>query len=188
MSAGSKNVVELLTDQHRHIEKLFEELEKTTEGTERGRVFGELRRMLSVHEAAEEIVTHPSLRIHGYGDVVHDRLEEEHRAKELLAHLDGTDASSADFQAGLAELKTAVLAHAANEEELEFPLLLAKLDEDELGRMASAVKAVEAAAPTHPHPAAGESAAANTLAGPLVGLLDRVRDAARAARGTSNAS
>jgi hypothetical protein len=45
--------------------------------------------------------------------------------------------------------------------------------------MAGAVRAAEAAAPTRPHPAAGESAAANALAGPPLAVFDRIRDAVR---------
>jgi hemerythrin superfamily protein len=176
-----KNVVELLTDQHRHIEKLFDEVGSTTVAEERTRAFDELRRMLSVHEAAEEIVTHPNATRHGYGDVVEARQDEEHEAKRLLASLDGIDTSSPEFEAGLARLREAVLAHARNEEELEFPLLLSDAAPGELEKMASAVKAVEKVAPTHPHPAAGESAIVNATAGPLAALVDKVRDAARSA-------
>ncbi|WP_408897194.1 hemerythrin domain-containing protein [Nocardioides sp. R1-1] len=178
---ATKNVVELLTDQHRHIEKLFEEVQSTTDAEARSRAFDELRRMLSVHEAAEEIVTHPNAIRHGDGDVVEARQKEEHDAKRLLASLDGMDTSSAEFEAGLEELRTMVLEHARNEEELEFPILLAEASPGELDKMASAVKAVERIAPTHPHPAAGESATVNAAVGPLAALVDKVRDAARAA-------
>jgi hemerythrin superfamily protein len=178
---ASKNVVELLTDQHRHIEKLFDEVQSTTDAAERTRVFDELRRLLSVHEAAEEIVTHPNATRLGNGDVVEARQAEEHEAKKLLSSLDGMDTTSPHFAAGLARLREAVLAHARNEEELEFPLLLAEASPEELEKMASAVKAVEKVAPTHPHPRAGESAVVNAAVGPLAALVDKVRDAARSA-------
>jgi hemerythrin superfamily protein len=177
---ATKSVVEMLTDQHVHIKKLFAEVETAT-GPERARAFGELRRMLAVHEAAEEIVTHPSVKRHGNEDVVKDRLDEEHEAKRLLASLEDIDTDAAEFPGALAELKSKVLAHAENEEKFEFPLLLAGSAPEELQRMADAVQAAEKAAPTHPHPAAEESAAANTVLGPVVGLVDKVRDAAGAA-------
>jgi hemerythrin superfamily protein len=178
---ATKNVVELLTDQHRHIEKLFDEVQTTREPDERARAFDALRRMLSVHEAAEEIVTHPNVTRHGGGDVVEARQEEEHAAKKLLSDLDGMDTTSAEFEAGVAKLRGEVLEHARNEEEQEFPLLLAEAGAEELEKMAAAVKAVEKVAPTHPHPGAGESAVVNATVGPLAALLDKVRDAAHAA-------
>lgn len=177
---ATKNVVELLTDQHRHIEKLFDEVQATA-GEARARAFDELRRMLSVHEAAEEIVTHPNVTRHGGGDVVEERQQEEHEAKELLASLDGMDTTSPDFETGLARLRGMVTEHARNEEELEFPLLLAEAEPAELEKMAAAVKAAEKVAPTHPHPRARESALVNAAVGPLAAVVDKVRDAARAA-------
>lgn len=177
---ATKNVVELLTDQHRHIEKLFDEVQSTA-GEARSRAFAELRRMLSVHEAAEEIVTHPNVTRHGGGDVVEARQQEEHEAKKLLASLDGMDPTSADFETGVARLRAMVLEHARNEEEQEFPLLLAEASPEELDKMAAAVKAAERIAPTHPHPRAGESAVVNAAVGPIVALVDKVRDAARTA-------
>ena len=177
---ATKNVVELLTDQHRHIEKLFDEVQ-TTAGETRARAFDELRRMLSVHEAAEEIVTHPNATRHGGGDLVEARQEEEHEAKKLLASLDGMDTASPDFETGLARLRGMVTEHARNEEEHEFPLLLAEAPPAELEKMAAAVKAAERVAPTHPHPRAGESALVNAAVGPLAAVVDKVRDAARSA-------
>jgi hypothetical protein len=50
---------------------------------------------------------------------------------------------------------------------------------EQLQRMAGAVQAAEKLAPTRPHPKAGESAAANLLAGPPMALFDRLRDAVR---------
>jgi hypothetical protein len=53
--------------------------------------------------------------------------------------------------------------------------------------MADAVRAAEAVSPTRPHPAAGENAVTNLLAGPPLALFDRARDAvsewSRTARG-----
>lgn len=48
--------------------------------------------------------------------------------------------------------------------------------------MATAVKAAEAMAPTHPHPGT-ESAVKNMTLGPVAALVDRTRDAVRKAMG-----
>jgi hemerythrin superfamily protein len=126
-----------------------------------------LRRFLAVHETAEELVTHPNARTaEGGNDVVDARLEEETQSKKLLADLDGMDVGDAAFQEKFAALKSAVLAHADAEEELEFPLLHANNDENMLATMATAIRAAEAAAPTHPHPSMGSSMTTNLMAGP----------------------
>ncbi len=174
----SDDVVTLLTKQHAHIRALFDAVDKAT-GEERQERFEELRRFLAVHETAEEMVVHPRARLGAGGnEVVDARLAEEHSAKEVLSRLDRTEVSDPDFIPALAELRSAVLAHAESEEREEFPLLEAETDERTRATMAAAVRAAEAIAPTHPHPGV-ESATANLVAGPLASVVDRTRDAVR---------
>ena len=65
--------------------------------------------------------------------------------------------------------------HAEHEENEEFNKLERKLDSDDLERMAKAVLAAEAIAPTRPH-AGVESAKLNFAVGPFASMLDRARD------------
>ena len=118
----------------------------------------------------------------GGSEVVEARLQEEHDAKQVLADLDGMKVTDPGFADGFATLRQAVLAHAESEERDEFPLLQGNTDAKTLIRMASAVRAAEAMAPTHPNPGV-ESMTANLVAGPIASLVDRTRDAVRAALG-----
>jgi hemerythrin superfamily protein len=68
-----------------------------------------------------------------------------------------------------------VLDHAHHEETYEFPKLEKELDDDDSKRLATAVKAAEAIAPTRPH-AGVESAKLNFAVGPFASMLDRARD------------
>lgn len=176
------DVVDLLLAQHQRIRDLFETVENSS-GSARQERFDELRRLLAVHETAEEMVVHPRARQGDGGEAVVDaRLAEEHAAKEILSRLDGMDVSDPAFAGGFAELRTAVLDHAAHEERDEFPLLRATVDAKTRNTMAAAVRAAEAIAPTHPHPGV-ESATANLLVGPLASVVDRTRDAVRSVLG-----
>lgn len=74
---------------------------------------------------------------------------------------------------------TAWIKHATHEENEEFLGLRRDVSADQLQEMAGAVKAAESVAPTRPHPAAGEAAIANLLAGQPVAIFDRIRDAVR---------
>jgi hemerythrin superfamily protein len=178
----SNDVVALLTAQHQRIRSMFDAVEKAT-GEEQQDRFAELRRLLAVHETAEEMVVHPRVRLgEGGNDVVDARLAEEHSAKEVLASLDKMKVGDAGFDGRLGELRASVLAHADNEEAEEFPLLVAATDEKTRATMAAAVRAAEAIAPTHPHPGI-ESATANFVAGPVASVVDRTRDAVRAVLG-----
>jgi hemerythrin superfamily protein len=180
MPSKSPDVVTLLLEQHEQIRQLFAEVESAPAPAKQA-VFETLRRLLAVHETAEELVTHPRARtLPGGNDVVDARLEEETASKKLLASLDGMSVDDPDFAPRFAELKQAVLDHAAAEEREEFPLIDEGLGERQLRVMATAVKAAQAFAPTHPHPSVGSSMTTNLAAGPLAAVVDRTRDAVRA--------
>lgn len=179
MASEKQDVVELLREQHERIRALFDEVAHA-HGEDRQLRFEELRRFLAVHETAEELVVHPRARTaEGGNEVVDARLEEEHSAKVVLSRLDAMDPSDSDFTPTLAQLRSAVLEHAASEERDELPLVESQNDEKTLALMAEAVRAAEALAPTHPH-AGVESMTANLVAGPLASLVDRTRDAVNA--------
>ncbi|SHN75027.1 hemerythrin domain-containing protein [Cryptosporangium aurantiacum] len=186
VSAKDQDVVELLLDQHKQIKALFAEV-KAADGDAKRTAFRQLVRLLAVHEAAEEQVVHPAARDAAGDAVIKARLHEEHDAKRVLSDLHDLGTEAADFDTRFAALERAVLQHATREEQEEFPALRRTIDPARLRRMAGAVKAAEAVAPTRPHPAAGESAIVNLVAGPPLALFDRARDAvsdwSRAARG-----
>lgn len=176
-TSETPDVVTLLLEQHQQIRSLFAEV-RTSSGEAKQRSFEQLRRLLAVHETAEELITHPRVRLaEGGNDVVDARLEEETASKKLLAELDGMSVEDPGFDPAFLVLEEAVLAHASAEELEEFPLLLADADDAALQRMATAVKVAAALAPTHPHPSVGSSMTTNLLAGPMASLVDRTRDA-----------
>jgi hypothetical protein len=86
------------------------------------------------------------------------------------------DVGSKEFIDELKKFQQAVVDHADHEETEEFNQLQRELGADDLKRLASAVRAAEAIAPTRPHPGV-ESAKANFVAGPFASMLDRARDA-----------
>jgi hemerythrin superfamily protein len=179
-SMAEEDVIDLLLHQHVRIRELFGEVESST-GDARRDAFGRLVRLLAVHETAEEIVVHPVARRALNGEpVVEDRLREEHDAKELLSRLDEMGPDAAEFMPLLRQLHDAVVAHAGNEERFEFPSLRERVDETQRRRMAKAVKAAEAMAPTRPRPGV-ETPAENILVGTPAAMMDRVRDVVRKA-------
>ncbi|WP_375486008.1 hemerythrin domain-containing protein [uncultured Mycobacterium sp.] len=174
---SSTDVTEFLVGQHERIKSLFAETLDAS-GKEREKSFIELRRLLAVHETAEEEVVHPrAKRKIADGDkVVSARLKEENEAKKVLTELEKLDVDSDEFTDQLTKLRDAVVDHAEHEEHEEFSKLEEELDQDELKRMGRAAELAEAIAPTRPH-AGVESQAANMLAGPFAAMMDRARDA-----------
>jgi hemerythrin superfamily protein len=175
--SGEQDVVEFLIGQHERIKALFSEV-LTASGEARRDRFTELRRLLAVHETAEEEIVHPRARreLPDGEDVVDARLREENEAKQALTQIEKLDVNSPEFEKAFQELQAEVLNHAQAEEQQEFGKLAAEVDADDLARMRRAVEMAESMAPTRPHPGV-ESAPANLLAGPFAAMLDRARDA-----------
>jgi hemerythrin superfamily protein len=179
---STTDVVDFLKHQHNLIKDMFEEVLHASESKAREKAFVELRQLLAVHETAEEMVVHPRARrdVTDGDNIVDALLAEEHKAKEQLSALEKMDIDSAEFLKALTTFRDAVLAHAEHEENEEFTELQAELDAADLKRMAGAVRAAEAIAPTRPHPGV-ESAVVNFAVGPFASMLDRARDAISAA-------
>ena len=174
---STDDVVKFLKDQHNLIKDMFEEVFSASDPKAREKAFIDLRTLLAVHETAEEMVVHPRARREvADGDTIVDaRLKEEHEAKEQLSKLESMDISSKEFLDELSKFRDAVIDHAEHEENEEFTKLARELDADDRERMAKAVQAAEAIAPTRPHPGV-ESAKMNFAAGPFASMLDRARD------------
>jgi len=181
---STDDAVQFLTDQHNLIKDLFEEVFSASSDEARDKSFTELRQLLAVHETAEEMVIHPRAR-HELSDgdaIVDARLAEEHEAKEQLSKLEKMDIGSKEFITELTQFRDAVVDHAEHEESEEFNKLERKLSSDDLERMAKALQAAQAIAPTRPH-AGVESAKLNFAVGPFASMLDRARDLIKAATG-----
>jgi hemerythrin superfamily protein len=184
----TEDVVELLLGQHTQIRDLFAEVGAAT-GEARREAFESLVRLLAVHETAEEQVVHPLARrvIEGGEQIVDDRLHEENEAKQLLSELESMGPDHEDFPELLSQLRDAVLLHAHREEHYEFRYLREHYDRGQLESLATAVRAAERFAPTHPH-AGVETATENLAAGPALALFDRVKDAVRSVLSSSSSS
>ena len=135
-----------------------------------------------VHEVAEEEIVYPAFRrIGGTDQIAQERIAEQQEAEELLAKMEHMDATSAEFKQSLAKLHKAALDHAKREETEVFPRLIDSLDAHELEQLGAAYEMAKKVAPTHPHPHAPNSPPGNLLVGPVLALVDRVRDAAQSA-------
>jgi len=173
----TENVITYLKGQHEEIKALFETV-LGARGAERETAFYALRRLMAVHETAEEEVVHPVARraLMSVGaHIVSERLAEEKKAKVALTELEALDISSAVFDTKLRALQADVLAHAEREEREEFSKLNEALNTTHLARMKTAAQFAELTAPTRPH-AGVESATANLLVGPFAAMMDRARD------------
>lgn len=170
------SVISVLLEQHAKIRDLFAQT-ASAQGKPRQKAFDELRELLAVHEAGEEIIVRPISKQAEHGAIAGARNREEKQAASALAELEKLDVGSAEFAAKLAALEQEVSHHADKEESDEFPFILSTVDPEKQVSMGTHLLDVQKAAPTHPHPGAAGSPAAQKAAGPFAGLLDRARDA-----------
>jgi hypothetical protein len=170
------DVIRILLEQHARIRDLFAEV-RTTDGVHQEQAFDELRALLAVHETAEEMILRPVAEDTAGKEEAEARNQEEQQASEVLLELERMTVGTSAFKREIAEFEQAVLAHAEREENEEFPLVRAGRTEDELRRMGTMLRAAEKIAPTHPHPTAAGSTAAQWTVGPFTSLVDRTRDA-----------
>ena len=147
------DVVSFLKEQHDQVKTMFKNV-ASSKGDTRAQAFYALRRLLAIHETAEEEIVHPAARraLQNGEIIVQARLQEENEAKKVLSDLEDLDVDSAEFERKLALLNSSVLIHARAEEDDEFDRLGEQMDADRLARMRTAVDFAERVAPTRPHP------------------------------------
>lgn len=170
------DVIGLLLEQHARIRELFGRVAASA-GESRQRAFDELRALLAVHEAAEELIVRPVAKKTAGKDEAEARNAEEKEASRILKELEGMDVSGAGFEAALADFERAVSAHADHEEREEFPVLVAQCSQEQRRSMGDRLRKAEHLAPPHPHPSAAGSPAALRVTGPFASLMDKARDA-----------
>jgi hemerythrin superfamily protein len=176
-----EDVTQVLIHDHREVEDMFAQVEKGDIGDARN-VKAVVERMtaeLVRHTSAEERHLYPAVRLHvADGDALADTAIREHaEAEELMKKLEHLEPSDDGFDGTLARLMVAVRAHITEEEDVLFPKLAAACTREQLLDLGDQVTAAKKTAPTHPHPAAPTTPPANAVTAPVLGLLDKVRDA-----------
>lgn len=177
---ADRDLIDLITDDHDEVRSLMDRIEGAAPD-QRGDLFRELVGELARHEAAEEAIVHPTLRDETPdGELIADGvLEEESEAEDLLARMEKMDPASSEFMEAFRDLRSDVLAHAQHEEREEHPKLRAELAPERLREMAEGWQQLKKTAPTRPHPNTPQTPEVRAAVGPIAGMFDRARDAAR---------
>ena len=124
--------IELLTEQHDVVDRLFKRLEKASDSTERKRLFDELARSLVAHDTIEREIFYPTCEKHmGLVEPLAEALAEHGVVEFSLYQLDQAHGSET-FQAKLAVLKEVVTHHVREEEDTLFPKVKQSLGPDVL--------------------------------------------------------
>lgn len=131
----SGDVVDLILQDHRELEKMFETL--LNEPDKRAGLVPVMITLLTAHSRAEESQVYPAAREAGGAEDVEHSQQEHLEADRLAARLMEIDPASDEFPEALKELVEAVTHHVEEEEETVLPGMRERLDSsrrEELGR------------------------------------------------------
>lgn len=177
---GEADVVEVLTQQHREMEELFQQLKQRSGETD------ELRNMadqviieLVRHSVAEERYLYPAVREHvsGGNEIVDHELAEHARAEQTMKQLEAVPASESRFDELVAQLADEVGHHVQDEEKELFPKFAEHASHEILQTLGHEVAALTAAAPTRSQASSPDTPLLPELLPRGPGLADATRSA-----------
>jgi hemerythrin superfamily protein len=189
MSDEQRDVIEVLTADHREVEAMFTELEtlmQTRSGTDdelRKDLVDQITIELVRHSVAEEVAVYPAVKEKVSAEEAERAKSEHAEAEQTMKRLEGLDPDEATFDEELRTLMSEIRGHVEEEEGQMFPRMREVMTPDELRDLGRRVEAIKKLAPTRPHPSVPNDPGKRLAVGPVAGLFDRLRDAA-SGRGT----
>jgi hemerythrin-like domain-containing protein len=172
------DVVDELTSDHREALALLDRLANSNDPGERRDLADTVIAEVVRHAVAEEMYVYPAMREHlpdGEQAVKHDT-EEHKQLEETMKQLEAADAAEPRFDSLVREMTEQLRHHVHDEETEQFPQLRERIPREELVRLREKVDTAKKLAPTRAHPSAPNSELFHKLAGPGVGMVDRLRD------------
>jgi hypothetical protein len=117
------NAIDLLKQQHRDVEDLFEEFEGAGEGAKktRERLCREISDQLAIHAEIEEKLFYPESKQEATEELLRESVEEHLQMKRMIADLLEGGTEDEQFVAKMTVLKEEVEHHVKEEEEDLFP-------------------------------------------------------------------
>ena len=129
---------DLLKRQHRQVEKLFKQCEKTEDPRQRRQFMEQIASELKLHTKIEEEVFYPAVRELGTSkaeEMIDEAFEEHHVVDLVLAELPKVDPEDERFQAKMTVLSELVEHHVEEEEEEMFPMAEKKLGRERMNEL-----------------------------------------------------
>ena len=143
MPKNEMDAVELLSSQHREVEKLFKEIENAENAEDKEALFEDLADKLAIHAKIEEQFFYPAVNEKKTEDMVLEAFVEHTSVKRLLADLLEADPSEPAFDAQIKVLKEQIEHHVEEEEGQLFPAAKKLLSKDEMTAIAQEMMAVQ---------------------------------------------
>ncbi len=114
--AKPQDIVELLTQDHREVEQLFEQFEQAKDDSRKQELAQEICKQLTIHATIEEEVFYPACEGKIDQDLLKEALVEHDTAKVLIADIEAGEPSDEFFAAKVKVLREGIEHHIAEEE------------------------------------------------------------------------
>jgi hemerythrin superfamily protein len=183
MADQQRDVIEILTQDHREVEEMFGQLEALRGRTgeedraRRKNLVDKVTIELVRHAVAEETQVYPAVK-EKVSDAEAERAKREHaEAEKTMKELERLDPEDPSFDEQLGTLMREIRTHVAEEEGVMFTHMRQVFTQEELEKLGGRVDAVKKVAPTRPHPMTPNDATVRLAVGPAASLFDRLRDA-----------
>ncbi len=132
---------DIIRADHDKVNKLFEQIDRTTDANQIQEYFGQLYKDLSVHAQAEEAVVYPAVR--SFYPETQELYDEQAEVKMMLNSLRSMNPGTSEFKAEIQRLKQAVTDHVHQEERDLFAKFRDNVNEDQRKALATRFKTVK---------------------------------------------
>lgn len=170
------DAIELLTEDHQEVERLFGQLGQ--DDFDQHEVLSQIVRQLSMHDAVERRIFYPDVEqnVPGGRRLTERAVTQHDEIDRLLASVDGSDPSDPEVARQVGLLVNAVRSHVKEEETEIFPAVVQASETGELLRLGARLESAKAWAPTHPHPHAKGSGPLTAPFMAAASVMDMARD------------
>jgi len=183
MTETQRDVVDVLTADHREFDRIFTELEGLLGRTDsdvltrKRELVDQVTIGLVKHSVAEETRVYPRVEKEIDKEEAEHSKHEHAEAEETMKRLERMDPDDPGFDDAVRELIREIRHHVEEEEGRMFAELRARFTREQLVEMAEQVEAIKKIAPTRAHPMTPNEAGIRLAVGPVASLLDHLRDA-----------
>ncbi len=125
------SAIDLLKQQHRDVEQLFERLQGSS-GEQRIALLGALAENLTLHAALEEQFFYPFAREQGVGHIIDESFQDHAEVKQLLSQILQTKQTDTGLMQLISRLRRMVSEHVGEEERSLLPQVQASADAQSL--------------------------------------------------------
>jgi hemerythrin-like domain-containing protein len=122
------DAIELLKQQHREVEGLFEQIENTDDDEEMIELVQDLADNFAAHATIEERIFYPAAYGESTEELLKEAVEEHLSAKRLLSDILAAKAGDESLEAKLKVLKEQIEHHVQEEENELFPKVRSQMD------------------------------------------------------------